>query len=140
MIKYATAIRTGTASMEAILRRFTRAASHPTYQAMLEVGRAQKTVFVARYLRDRDLQREIHDGLNVAEGGSCLHVLQAAVAYVDTLLVQDVLAQPAWADTLTPQDRRGLTPLFWTHVALYGEVKLNMAKRLELRGEVTAGG
>jgi TnpA family transposase len=25
---------------------------HPTYQAMIEVGRAQRTVFVARYLRD----------------------------------------------------------------------------------------
>ena len=45
MIKYATAVRTGTASTEAILRRFTRAASHPTYQAMLEVGRAVKTAF-----------------------------------------------------------------------------------------------
>jgi TnpA family transposase len=82
---------------------------------MLEVGRAQKTIFVARYLRDRDLQREIHDGLNVAEGWNggnqvlfygkggdiatnrrdeqelsvaCLHVLQAAVAFVNTLLVQ----------------------------------------------------
>ncbi len=42
MIKYATAIRQGTASTEAILRRFTRSASHPTYQAMLEVGRAQR--------------------------------------------------------------------------------------------------
>lgn len=161
MIKYATAIRTGTASTEAILRRFTRAASHPTYQAMLEVGRAVKTIFVARYLRDRDLQREIHDGLNVAEGWNggnqvlfygkggdiatnrrdeqelsvaCLHVLQAAVAYVNTLLVQDVLAEPAWADALTAEDRRGLTPLFWTHVAPYGQVKLNMTQRLALRG------
>ena len=53
MIKYATAIKRGTASAEAILRRFTESASHPTYQAMLEVGRAQKTIFVARYLRDR---------------------------------------------------------------------------------------
>jgi TnpA family transposase len=59
MIKYATAIRQGTASTEAILRRFTRSASHPTYQAMLEVGRAQRTIFVARYLRRRELQREI---------------------------------------------------------------------------------
>jgi TnpA family transposase len=68
MIKYATVIRTGTASTEAILRRFTRAVSHPWYQAMLEVGRAVNTIVVARYLRDRDLQREIHDGLNMAEG------------------------------------------------------------------------
>jgi hypothetical protein len=32
MIKYATAIRVGTASTEAILRRFTRNASHPVYE------------------------------------------------------------------------------------------------------------
>jgi TnpA family transposase len=68
VIKYATAIRTGTASTEAILSRFTRNASHPAYQAMLEIGRAQRTIFVARYLRDRDLQREIEEGLRACFG------------------------------------------------------------------------
>jgi TnpA family transposase len=160
MIKYATAIRSGTASTEAILRRFTRAnAIHPTYQAMIEVGRAQRTIFVARYLRHRDLQREINEGLNVVEswnransviffgkGGDiatnrrdeqelsvlCLRVLQAALVYVNTLMVQDVLADEEWAAQLTDADRRGLTPLFWTHVAPYGEVKLDMTSRLAL--------
>jgi hypothetical protein len=66
---------------------------------------------------------------------ACLHLLHAAVAYVNTMLVQDVLAEPAWADALTAEDRRGLTPLFWSNVALYGEVKLNMGKRLELRAD-----
>jgi hypothetical protein len=42
MIKYATAIRLGTASTEAILRRFTRDVTHPAYAAMLELGRAQR--------------------------------------------------------------------------------------------------
>jgi hypothetical protein len=69
---------------------------------------------------------------------ACLHVLQAAVAFVNTLLVQDVLAEPAWTDALTPADRRGLTPLFWAQVAPYGEVRLNMGKRLALRAEVAA--
>ncbi|GAA2912312.1 hypothetical protein Acy02nite_91510 [Actinoplanes cyaneus] len=40
--------------------------------------------------------------------------------------------------------RRGLTPLFWTHVAPYGEVKLDMTSRLALGrhewgGDVRAG-
>jgi len=68
MVKYATAIRTGTASTEAILRRFMKAnAVHPIYQAMIELGRAQKTIFLARYLRSQGLQREINDGLNAIE-------------------------------------------------------------------------
>ena len=40
---------------------------HPACQAMIEVGRAQKTIFLARYLCERDLQREINEGLNVVE-------------------------------------------------------------------------
>lgn len=52
VVKYATAIRTRTASTEAILSRFTRTASHPAYQAMLEIGRAARTTFVARYLSE----------------------------------------------------------------------------------------
>jgi TnpA family transposase len=48
-VKYATAIRTGTTSTEAILRRFMKAnAAHPAYQAMIELGRAQKTIFLCR--------------------------------------------------------------------------------------------
>lgn len=159
MIRYATAIRSGTASTEAILRRFARAnAMHPTYQAMIEVGRAQRSIFIARYLRDRDLQREINAGLNVMEswnqangvifygkGGDlasnrreeqelsvlALRVLQAALVYVNTLMVQEVLAEPG-APQLAAEDLRGLTPLFWSHVAPYGEVRLDISQRIPL--------
>ena len=34
---------------------------------MLEVGRAQRSIFLARWLRDRDLQRDTGFGLNVVE-------------------------------------------------------------------------
>ena len=49
------------------------------------------------------------------------------------LLLQDVLAEDNWADMLTAEDRRGLTPLFWQHVLPYGEVKLDMTARLSIR-------
>ena len=164
MIKYATAIRTRTATTEAILRRFTRNASHPTYAAMLEVGRAQKTIFIARYLRHRELQREIEEGLNVIEsynrankilaygsGGDlqtnrpddqqlfvlCLRILQAALVYINTLMLQDVLADPHWAQALTPADRRGLTPMFWLHLRPYGDITLDMTTRLDLGDAAT---
>ncbi|MFC5959782.1 hypothetical protein ACFP51_36920 [Streptomyces pratens] len=51
---------------------------------------------------------------------------------MNTLMLQDILGDPEWADLLTPADRRGLTPLFWSHVRPYGEVKLNMTSRLPL--------
>lgn len=144
-----------------MLSRFTRSATHPAYQAMLEIGRAQKTVFVARYLCDRGLQREIEEGLNVVEawnganavicygrGGDistnrreevemtalCLRILQAALVYVNTLMLQDVLADETWSELLGEADRRGLTPLFWQHVRPYGEVRLDMGSRLRIGG------
>jgi hypothetical protein len=64
----------------------------------------------------------------------CLRILQAALVYVNTLMVQDVLAEETWAGRLTTEARRGLTPLFWAHVAPYGEVRLDMGRRLSLHG------
>jgi TnpA family transposase len=61
VIKYATAIKNGTASTEAVLSRFTRTATHPAYQAMLEIGRAQPTIFAALMwnLRSRQAVPEV---------------------------------------------------------------------------------
>jgi hypothetical protein len=44
------------------------------------------------------------------------------------MLLQDVLAEEAWAGML------GLTPLFWQHVRPYGEVRLDMGARLRIEG------
>ncbi|MFJ6918642.1 Tn3 family transposase [Streptomyces sp. NPDC101133] len=61
-----------------------------------------------------------------------LHLLQSALVHVNTLLVQQVLAEPAWAKKLTDEDRRGLTALFWSNVNPYGTFRLDMDKRLDL--------
>ena len=148
MIKYATALRLGTADAESILRRFTRdAPQHPTYQALAELGKAVKTIFLCRYLHLEALRREIHEGLNVVEnwnsassfifygkGGEIstnrrdeqelavlsLHLLQSSLVYINTLMLQHVLREPAWMASMTTDDLRGLTPLIYTHVNPYG--------------------
>jgi hypothetical protein len=67
-----------------------------------------------------------------------LHLLQSALVHVNTLLLQQVLADPKWADMLTDADRRALSPLFWTHVNPYGRFELDMNSRLELDLATTA--
>ncbi|MEE1752928.1 DUF4158 domain-containing protein [Streptomyces sp. SP18CS02] len=61
-----------------------------------------------------------------------LHLLQSALVHVNTLLVQQILAEPAWASRLSDEDRRGPTALFWSNVNPYGTFRLDMDKRLDL--------
>jgi hypothetical protein len=70
----------------------------------------------------------------------CLRILQASLVYVNTLMLQDVLTEPAWAAQLGPADRCGLTPLFWQHVRPYGEVRLDLGSRLAIGATAPAGG
>ena len=160
MVRFATAMAERTADPEAILRRFTRGnGQHPTYKALAELGKAAKTLFLCRYLDQEPLRREIHEGLNVAEtwnsangfiffgkGGEvasnrlddqevavhALHLLQSCLVYVNTLMLQRVLAEPAWMAHMTPADVRALTPLVWGHVSPYGTFDLDMGQRLDL--------
>jgi len=160
IVKYATALRLGTAATADILRRFTRAnLQHPTYKALVELGKALRTAFVCRYLNSLELRREIHEGLNVVEswnaandfilygrGGEIatnrledqeatmlsLHLLQNCMIYVNTLMFQRVLSEPIWAGRMGPDERRGMTPLAWGHVNPYGMFRLDMTTRLPL--------
>ena len=152
LIKFATALRLGAAEAESILRRFTRTnAQHPTYKALCELGKALKTVFLCDYLRLESLRYEIHEGLHVIEnwntandfilygkGGEfasnkredqellmlSLHLIQVSLVYVNTLMIQQVLATPDWQDRLTAVDLRALSPLKWQHVNPYGTFTL----------------
>ena len=61
-----------------------------------------------------------------------LHLLQSAMVYVNTQLLQAVLRDREWAERLTPEDRRGLSPLVWSHINPYGRFYLDMDTRLDL--------
>lgn len=103
------------------------------------------------------MRREINEGLNVVErwnevndfifygkGGEfasnrlesqelsvlSLHLLQICLVYVNTLMIQSVLAEQHWHKRLTPTDLRAITPLIFSHVNPYGLFKLDMKERI----------
>ena len=149
-------MRLGTADAESILRRFTRNnLQHPTYKALCELGKALKTTSLCDYPLLESLRREIHEGLQVIEtwnsvndfilygkGGEfasnkledqeilmlSLHLLQVSLVYVNTLMIQQVLAEPEWQNRLTEADLRALSALKWRHVNPYGTFTLNNAR------------
>lgn len=56
-------------------------------------------------------------------------------------MVDRVLDDPDWAARLTEHDRRGLTPLCWSNVALHGRFQLDLDKRLDCdHGAVATAG
>src|SRR5437879_5758038 len=160
MVKFATALRLGTAETEEILRRFTRnGIQHPTYKGLAELGKVYKTIFLCNYLGSEALRREIQEGLNVVENWNSatnfilygrhgefssnrqedqeltmlsMHLLQVSLVYIQTLMIQDVLAEPEWMNKMTKEDLRGLTPLIYSNVNPYGLIRLNMAERLTI--------
>ena len=160
IIKFATALRLGTADAESILRRFTsNNAQHPVYQALMELGKAVKTIFLCRYLHSEELRHEIQEGLNVVESSNsvndfilygkageistnrredqeltmlCLHLLQNSLVYINTLMLQSVLSHPQWEGKLTREDKRAITPLFYGHVNPYGLILIDLNQRMQL--------
>jgi hypothetical protein len=59
-----------------------------------------------------------------------MHLLQASLVYINTLMIQKVLSQPEMREKMTVADWRALTPLFHHHVNPYGSFELNLSQRL----------
>ena len=59
-----------------------------------------------------------------------LHLTQACLVYINTLMLQKVLDEPGWREKMTLEDSRALTPLIYLHINPYGMFELDMTKRL----------
>lgn len=130
---------------------------HPTYQALAELGKVVKTIFLCEHLQREELRQEIHEGLNVVErwnsansfvfyGKSSeiatnrleyqeiavlsLHLLQICLVYINTLMMQRILSEKEWLKLMNKDDLRALTPLAWGHINSYGTFRLDLDERL----------
>lgn len=158
VIKHVAALRTGIVEPDVLIKRFSKDNyEHPVYKALTEIGKAVKTIFLCRYLSSEELRIEIHSALNVVERLNsvmgfifygklgeistnnkedqelavvCLHLLQVCMVYINTLIIQDILSDPAWENRLTAEDMRALTPLIHAHINPYGLFTLDMNQRL----------
>lgn len=160
IVRYTAALRTGATEPEVIVRQFGKDnEKNPTYQALIEIGRAVKTIFICRYLQEESLRIEINEALNVVERVNsvvsfifygklsslshhqpeeqelsvvCLHLLQVCMVYINTLMIQQILSEPEWKDRLTAEDKRALSPLIFTHINPYGLLVLNLEERIAI--------
>lgn len=158
IIKYTTALKLGHTNAENIMKRFTaNNLKHPVFQALTELGKAIKTIFLCQYLSSVNLRREIHEGLNVVERWNgvndfifygnngkmrsnnpaeselsmlCLHLLQLSMTLINTIMIQNILNESSWIDKMTPEDKRAITPLIYEHINPYGEFVLDMGTRI----------
>lgn len=154
--RHAAAILERTGPVESVLRRFTRYnRPHPTYRALLELGRVERTLYLCKLLSDPGLHVLVNDQLNGIETwNSCnrficfgrrselrtndpvmqelvvgaLHLLQNAMVLANTLMVERVLTAEGIATRMEDEDFRALTPLFTSSINPYGYFELDLDK------------
>ena len=160
IIRYLAALKTGTAEVEVILKRLiVENTQSPVYKALLELGRAVRSIFICKYLISEDLRKEIDEALNVIENWHSgnkfvffgrrgilssndeidhelsilsLHLVQSSLVYINTLLLQQVIKEEQFEELLTLEDKRAITPLFYHHVSQYGLYHLDMNERIPI--------
>lgn len=157
-VKHLVAIKIGLVEPDILIKKFSNDNyTHPAYKTFTEIGNANKTIFLCRYLVSEELRIEINSALNIVERLNgimgfifygklgeistnrkeeqilamvCLHLLQVSMVYINTLIIQEVLSDPKWIDKLTPEDLRALSPLIHSHINPYGLFPLDITKRI----------
>jgi len=157
-VKHAVALKLGIVEADVMVKRFSNDNyEHPVYKVFTEVGKAKKTIFLCNYIQSEELRIEIHEALNIVErvnsimsficygklgeistnfridqelAIACLHLLQVAMGYINTILHQDILSTPEWEGVLTKEDHRALNILFHGNINPYGLFPLNLDTRL----------
>jgi TnpA family transposase len=129
------------------------------YKALFELGKVIKTIFLCRYLASEELRREVHEEFNVVESWNstngfifygkagelatnrrenqeisllCLHLLQASLVYINTLMIQKILGDPKWVERMTIRDLAALSPLLTLHINPYGRFDVDMDARIPI--------
>jgi len=153
LLRFATSIRTGTATASAMLRRLS---AYPRQNglalAMRELGRLERSIFMLDWLRDIDLRRRTQAGLNKGEArnalaralffnqlgelrdrrfenqtyrASGLNLLVAAIILWNTRYLEVALADIGTPDEIA----RHVAPLGWEHISLTGDYSWNVEDR-----------
>ena len=156
IVKHIVAIKEGIASPEIVLRRFTSYNdTHPTYKALIELGKAIKTIFLCRYLNSNKLREEIHEGLNVVESWNAansficygksmkissndpytqelsvlaLHLLQNVLILANTMMLDKTICKNGFLERLSDEDKKSISPLFTFNINPYGKLNMDLNK------------
>lgn len=160
VVKLAVALKLRTVEPDVLIKRLSADnKDNPLYQALMEIGKVSRTIFLCKYISSEALRMDIHEALNVVERVNgimgfifygrlgeistnntndqelsllCLHLLQVCMVYINTILIQTTLSDPKWKSILKPDDMRALSPLFHGHINPYGLLSLDMLSRLNI--------
>ena len=166
IVEYMVALKLGLIEPSVLVKRFCKDNyNHPIYKALMEIGKANKSIFLCEYLEKEELRIEINEGLNVVERLNyvmdfifygklgemktnktedqelsvlCLHLLQACMVYINTLIIQQILSANHWKNRLTAADYRALTPLLSMHINPYGLFPIDFNQRIEINSNEMA--
>jgi TnpA family transposase len=155
VVRLVASMRARTASPSLILHRLgSYARQNSLHQALAEIGRIRKTVFVLRFLNDAGYRRHIGQELNKGERShvlsrflffgkegavrgrtfqdqvntfSCLAVLHNAVVVWNTLRIGEVVAQlRAEGHMITDEDLARTSPLLHAHINPFGQYRFDL--------------